>query len=261
MKKIIVPSIVSVFLLGALITFVVIRQRPEKIKMYSFYTPSHEWLVNDWFLPSLQAYDDYELILERHEQRCKEGSFMADGWMETMRFKVDLIIRAIKENWNNIFVHADVDVQFFGATQEIIRNLMHDKDMMCQLDTPYGMPCAGFFACRGNEKTLQLWKRIRAILDDPKNGRNDQLLLFDLIKQSNPYNIDWDFLPPDKFIGGGTYTGTVWEPGKPLYIPQGTLMHHANSNVGSENKLKQLNLVKNIADRFKNGTMITVCTG
>ncbi|TET05940.1 hypothetical protein E3J79_04075 [Candidatus Dependentiae bacterium] len=254
MKKIYLYILISVFIVCSLSLILwFLYARNERIKLYAFYTPSHEKLLNEWFLPSLRSCDNYEIILERFEQECPSGTFMEHGWFDTMSHKVDLIIRAIKENWGDIFVHADVDIQFFGPTQQVIRELMHDKDMLFQLDTPYGMPCAGFFACRGNVKTLSVWQEIGNMLTDKNNKKNDQLLLWDLIKVRNPYSVKWSYLPSDKFIGGGTFTGNVWESGMPLTVPGGVLMHHANSTIGMENKIKQLQHAHTIvAERVKN---------
>ena len=42
---------------------------------------------------------------------------------------------------------------------------MHDKDMVIQKNTPNGVLCTGFFACRGNEKTLQLWQDVKKVME------------------------------------------------------------------------------------------------
>ena len=81
------------------------------MKFYSFFTKSHLILKDQWFLPSIK--DDYEIICEEHEQDCDSGVYMKAGWVEAIKKKVDLIIRAIEENWGKVFVHSDVDIQFF----------------------------------------------------------------------------------------------------------------------------------------------------
>jgi len=217
----------------------------EKLKLYIFYTPSHEEMVRDWFLPSVQKYDDYDIIIERYDQECSTATFMQEGWNKTMHHKVDLIIRAIQENWNKVFVHADIDIQFFGPTQRIIKELMQGKDMLIQKDNPWGGLCAGFFACRGNQKTLILWQEIKRRLSY-SSGKNDQDLLMDFVLRRNPYNIQWGYLPTHQFWGAGTFKGTVWKPGIELNIPAEILMHHANYTVGTENKIAQLCYVKEV---------------
>src|SRR5579863_9116343 len=83
----------------------------DKIKLYAIYTPSHEILKDSYFLPSIQ--DDFELIIENVEQTCESAKFMSAGWTKTTIKKVDLIIRAIQENWDSLFIFSDVDIQFF----------------------------------------------------------------------------------------------------------------------------------------------------
>ena len=67
------------------------------MKLYYCFTKSHLILKEQWFLPSIK--DDYEIICEEHEQDCDSGVYMKAGWVEAIKKKVDLIIRAIEENW------------------------------------------------------------------------------------------------------------------------------------------------------------------
>ncbi len=223
----------------------------ERIKLYAFYTPSHKVFLDKWFLASLQ--DDYEIILECYDQSCESGDFMKGGWIETMLHKVDLVLRGIKENWGKVFIHSDIDIQFFRPTQKVILDFMQDQDMVVQRDRPsegknWKALCAGFFACRGNEKTLKLWSEIRRRLSDKKYIHdnpitNDQEELNYLLIKNNIFDVRWKVLS-DEFFGGGTRTGKRWNPGDSLPIPAGIFMHHANWTVGLDNKLAQLEYVR-----------------
>lgn len=215
----------------------------EKIKLYALYTPSHEILKDNYFLPSLQ--DDFELILEFSEQTCSSTTFMSTGWTATTIKKVDLIIRAIKENWGKIFIFSDVDIQFFAPIQKKIISLMKDNDIVMQRNNPQGVLCTGFFACRGNEKTLALWQDVKKRMEKNKE-QSDQITFNQCIKskrKKNPYGVKWDYLPAI-FFGGGTLTGKLWFPGDSLPIPQGIVLHHANWTRGVKNKIAQLEYVK-----------------
>jgi hypothetical protein len=220
----------------------------EKMKMYALYTPSHEVLKNDFFLPSIQ--DDFDIIFEFCEQTCPSAQFMSEGWTDTTIRKVDLIIRAIQENWNSIFIFSDVDIQFFRSIQKTVLELMEDKDMIIQKNSPKGVMCTGFFACRGNERTLKLWQDVKRVMQ--KNKLNsDQISLNRCIKRNsktNPYNVVWAYLP-NSFFGGGTLTGREWKPGKYLPIPQGIMMHHANWTKGIKNKIAQLIYVRSVVNK------------
>src|SRR5438034_9059948 len=93
--------------------------KSENMKLYSFYTPSHEILKNDWFLPSLQ--DDFEIEIRFFPQECETATFKESGWNTTMLHKVEMIIDAIKKNWNKVFIYADIDIQFFKTISKSIK--------------------------------------------------------------------------------------------------------------------------------------------
>ena len=230
-----------------------------KMKLYALYTPSHEILKDTFFLPSIQ--DDFDIILEFCEQTCPSAHFMNKGWTETTIRKVDLIIRAIKENIESedIFIFSDVDIQFFSPIRDIIFELMEGKDIIMQRNNPEGVLCTGFFACRANKKTLRLWQDVKKRMQ--KNKLNsDQISFNQCIKKKskkNPYDIVWDYLP-NTFFGAGTlaaYPGYLWKPGRKLEIPQGIVMHHANWTRGVEDKMDQLKLVQNkVSEQRKRST-------
>jgi hypothetical protein len=216
----------------------------EKMKIYALYTPSHEILKDQFFLPSIQ--DDFDIVVEFCEQTCPTAGFMSEGWTETTARKVDLILRAIRENWGKIFIFSDVDIQFFAPIESTILMLMQDNDIIMQRNNPEGVLCTGFFACRGNEKTLRLWNDVKKTMQT-KQLQSDQISFNQCIKRRskrNHYNVAWDYLP-DTFFGGGTLTGYIWSPGKSLPVPDGIMLHHANWTKGIKNKIAQLLYVQN----------------
>jgi hypothetical protein len=192
------------------------------------------------------------LIIEKHEQKCTSATYMELGWLETMVHKVDIVIRGIKENWNKIFIHSDVDIQFFRPTKDMILKYMAGNDIAIQKVHPaYNIACAGFFACRGNEKTLALWLKVRELLieamKDPVKAKardiHDQSILNFLINQSNPYDIKWSYFPRE-FYGTEVIDGGRWTPGKEIDIPEKIVMHHAIWTTGLENKHALLTYVR-----------------
>jgi hypothetical protein len=237
-KKLYVFSLIAVF------CFSVYSCCGAKIKLYALYTPSHEVLKDKFFLPSIK--DDFEVIIEFCEQTCPSAKFMSEGWTKTTMRKVDLIIRAIKENWGTFFIFSDVDIQFFAPIQDAVIKLMKDKDIVMQKNNPAGVLCTGFFACRGNEKTLRLWTDVKKTMKK-KASNSDQNSFNQCIKKKskkNPYNIVWAYLP-DSFFGAGTRTGREWRPGMSLPIPRDIMIHHANWTKGIKNKIAQLIYVRN----------------
>jgi hypothetical protein len=235
-------------------SFVISVYGRDRIKLYALYTPSHERMMRDYFLPSIQ--DDFDIILVSYDQECSHGSYMEKGWNKTMLHKVELVIRAIKENWGNFFIHSDVDIQFFRPILPAIVQAIEGKDIVCQQERPTGGLCAGFFVCRGNENTLQLWNDIYIYLVSSKdNQKNDQTLLnefllskYALTYQKNRYDVVWDYLPKT-FMGGGI-TGSSWISGKQPVISKDIIMYHANYCIGVANKITQLNYIKKVVSEF-----------
>ncbi|MFA5008208.1 MAG: putative nucleotide-diphospho-sugar transferase [Candidatus Omnitrophota bacterium] len=249
------------------------------MKLYSFYTQSHRILKEEWFLNSLK--DDYELIIEEYDQIVDRGDFMAEGWLKLMSKKIDLIMRAIKENDGEIFIVSDVDIQFFRPTKEAILKLIGNNDLLIQRDSPDGILCLGFFALRANSRTLALWQDISKLLGQDAHkheqdilndlmftgankicslahhitritgkcfGINNQLLVITGPLIDNPYRVKWGYLPKE-FFGGGTLTGKLWSPGMSLPIPKNIILHHANWTIGVENKIAQLKYVRGVVEK------------
>ena len=221
-----------------------------KIKLYALYTPSHKILADKFFLPTIQ--DDFELIIVKVDQTCPTAQFLERGWRQTTIQKVDLIIQAVKDNWGKVFIFSDVDIQFFGPIQQHILSLMQDNDLIIQKNSPNGVICSGFFACRGNEKTLRLWQDVRKVM--VRTRLSDQRSLNRCLRKQkrrgNLYGIKWNYLPPI-FFGGGALTGKRWHPGTKLLVPQGVVMHHANWTIGIKNKIKQLKYVQGVVWKRK----------
>lgn len=206
------------------------------MKIYTFYTDSHTTLLNDYFLPSLQPEDNFEVVIEKFPQECKNGNFMASGWIETMQKKVSYILRGIEENWGSIFIHADCDICFFKPFKDLIMQEIQDYDIVGQHDGG-GSMCCGFFACRGNDNTKKLFEHV---LRDMHNSNNDQQA-FNTLKDKYVKSKVLD----DRFFNvNSVLNGRVWTPALDFDIGKDIVMLHANWTVGVDNKCKLMNLVK-----------------
>ena len=240
------------------------------MKIYCFYTPSYEILVNEWFLSTIK--DDYKIILKVGKDPGHHIRYKETGWFNLHQEKVKFILEAIRDNWGEVFIYSDPDVQFITKIQNYVVKSMEDKDLVFQKDDPLGTLCAGFFLCRGNEKTLKLWQHVHDLVgveqkDDQDNindiliygianigkivrfFRKNQLLHQLAAKFSqggmNSVKIKWNYLPSE-FLSGGTFTGKMWVPGTKMLIPDKIALHHANWTVGLENKIAQLRYVRDI---------------
>ncbi len=204
------------------------------MKLYTFYTDTHEIFLKDFFIPSLKK-GEYDLVIEKFNQDCHNGKYMTKGWNNTMRKKVQYIIRSIEECWGNVFIHSDCDVQFFKPSKQYFISEIKNYDIVLQDDVV--CYCAGFFVCRANGKTLRLFN---SVLDNLSQYDNDQDALNNYI---NSFEIK------HKKFDNRVYTiamamGGRWY-GEEVEIPKDIIIHHANWTTGIDNKIKLLEYVRN----------------
>ena len=232
--------------------FVSVIRKIYNIKIYSFYTSHNKILFDQWFKPSFK--DNFEIVFTEGEQKNYSGNYKEEGWFDLMGQKVDYIIKAIKDNWGELFFYADPDIQFFAPIERVVSNIYNNEDMIFQKDSPDGIICMGFILCKAGPKTLKFWQRIRMSIG--KNNKCDQdlanIFLRDkmsfLDKIFNTDKIKWRYFP-DEFFSGGTLTGKQWFLGNKLEIPRNILLHHANWTVGLQNKIAQLEYVRDIVEK------------
>lgn len=202
------------------------------MKVYTYYTESHRFFFENYFSKTLI---DLELDATFGDQECQSGSYYQNGWKNTTMRKIDVFIKAVKENMGGIFIFSDVDIQFFGPIKETLLDELGNADIAIQNDYNGGL-CSGFFICRGNERTLRMFENM-------KNNHDSYL------EDQHALNMNLHFcnvrVLSTKFWTFGSYGGQ-WK-GQNFEIPNELLMHHANWTEGIENKIRLLNIVK---DKF-----------
>lgn len=226
------------------------------MKIYLFYTQSHKILLDDWFLPSIKDEYNAELDITEFKQKCKSAKLNTDGWLDTMFFKIDTILKGINENIDNtesnLFIHSDTDIQFFGNFVEDCKKQIENTDYDILFQKGGRSICMGFFICKSNNKTKQFFEDIKQKMNENKkhDEKNAKMLLNiphdyvgTKISFKNKYNIKWNYLTMDKYIGG-TVVSINTEKNQFKPPPKNTIMHHATFTVGVPNKIKQLNYVK-----------------
>ena len=203
------------------------------MKVYTFFSESHRELF-DIFQSNFPYDEDTELNVKFFPQECKEGSYMADGWLSTMQRKVEYVLQSLKETpdgeW---FVHADCDIVLFDGWRDILKRHKSSVDMIIQND--HTMLCAGFFFCKANVQTRLLWGRVHR---DLHKFEHDQVAMNHFIKWTPELKVG--VLPNDYFTYG--YFGKDNWNGQEFTIPdaKNLKMFHANWTKGVDNKVKLL---------------------
>lgn len=225
------------------------------MKLYAIYSKYNEKIKNDWFLPSLT--DEFDLNLK--EAFHHGGAYKTDGFRDAVLEKSNLIISAIKKNMGEVFVYSDVDIQFFRPVKSLLLEAIKDHHIVCQREHPGddAALCSGFFVIKASYRTLRLWELVH---DAIKREGRDQAAFNRILRELKQWTwnvryrcpeIKYGYLPSE-FFGGGTLTRRQWSPGMDLPVPQNIVLHHANYTVGNENKITQLQYVRDIVQRRKN---------
>lgn len=222
------------------------------MKLYTFYTDSHAILFNNFFKSSLSKIPNIDLIERKIEQKCPTASYMNDGWLQTMKFKVDLHIEASKQYDDQIFIYSDCDVIFLDTNlvEQLLFEL-EDNDMAFQNDVePWNNRqtcCAGFFISRANEKTTKLWEKVAKTLNElPQHSRDNDQTLLNSALDSKEYGVKYKLLS-NKFFTLAQYNKKIWDENTDPFdfdIPQDIVTYHANWTHGVSNKITLLKLVQ-----------------
>jgi hypothetical protein len=210
------------------------------MKLYCFYTTSHNILYEEWLKPS--ASREYLVIPKEHPQLSQNGSYSDSGWVETQYQKVLFWIECVEENLGDVIVCSDVDVQFFGATKELLIECLGDRDICFQQNDEHKSICSGFFICRCSRNTLDFLKIIANRLKRKfgKSSSGEQVEINKLLSEKWYKNLQWSLLPRNKFWNHGSAYDSVEDLNPPKYL----LVHHANWCSGVEAKIDQLEFIK-----------------
>ncbi|MFH2069013.1 MAG: putative nucleotide-diphospho-sugar transferase [Candidatus Omnitrophota bacterium] len=222
------------------------------MKLYAVYTDGAAILKDDWFLKSLQ--DDWELnILQVGATEKKYGDFSTPGFKDVVKKKTALILDSIKDNFGDVIIWSDLDIQFFGKCSDTIEYSIKEKDVVFQSERGGGGEVnAGFMAIRCNRKTIEFWQAVLKRVNSSEWNQpevNDQSIINGLLRKKSG-DIEYDIFP-----------NCFWaksHPGKP---PRDILLHHANCTAprlkkgrltGSmELKIEQLSEIRRLVEDKK----------
>lgn len=221
------------------------------------YNKAHQIFFEKYFMPSFK--DKFKLYVSKidHDDEMKISNFSGNKWNHDKIFnfyeckRIEFIISILKENLDDIFFYLDVDIQFLQPIETEVFDLINDKDLLFLKGGSKGINLGGI-VIKSNSKTINFFQRFRdlCIKDNHKRGiqkiLKDSKLLNDHPQNpilENDFLLKWDYLPEKKFSCGHmvSYSSKfrLWKK-----IPESIMLHHANGTTGKDNKIAQLEYVK-----------------
>jgi len=202
------------------------------VKVFGVFSEENKQLKDDWFLETLA--DDFELNFKNlGSSGGKDAGFSSDFWFSALRQRHEYICQAIRDNWGEIILCADMDIQFFGPCLPIIRASISEKDIVFQSERwpPTGEVNAGFVAIRCNDKTFDFYNRI-ALMEFEKMPLGDQSAINELLQEKST-NLRW-----------GVFPAQIWARSHGCIPPDDIVVHHANCTFNTADKIKQLEFIR-----------------
>ncbi|SEM79563.1 Nucleotide-diphospho-sugar transferase [Mucilaginibacter gossypiicola] len=229
----------------------------KRMKLFSIYTDELSE-IKDVFSGSIR--DDWDVHI-KYMGRAGDGNgdFASKGFYYIQQRKIEFLIEKIKENWDDVIIYADIDIQFFDKCSGLIEHAIYGKDFAFQPEHGSGNEVnVGFSVIRCNEKTLAVYKLILQY-DFEILPIADQSAMNDIL-QENKTDVIWGLLPK-QFWAMSHYMSELFAP------PNDIVIHHANGTrprlvngerIGSvQLKMEQFQMIRNYIDAQKELELVT----
>jgi hypothetical protein len=163
------------------------------MKIFCCYTPSHNQLFHEDFLPTIPAgFTVQSQIIEMFG----EGHYDSPQFVPCVVKKVDLILQSLRENAGNVIIWSDVDIQFYRLTPDIAMAELDDRDIAFQAA---GIPPtdvnSGFFICRCNQRVIQFFEKVRHSLCHDDAGEIEERVINKFLPALSEAELSWCMLP------------------------------------------------------------------
>ncbi len=204
------------------------------MEVHTLSTPSHEEMLNDFLLPSATK-AGFIVKVHRTKQHSPSGMYREEGWTETMRQKIEMLLEISKEKRGEIFIYSDCDILFDpkNINPEIATRDFGEENFAVFLDDVVQL-CAGFMILRGGEMLERLFELVLSHIDEYEE---DQTALNEVLKK---FPVKAGILPRQEYFCIRQISGTlnaldVWN-GEPFTIPENLKIFHANWTKGIKAK-------------------------
>lgn len=186
------------------------------MKVVSLYSPSHERMLNEYFLPSFPKDERLQLKVVPAPQLAGEKPlFNSPEWKNFMHIKAKLLWdELLSTPENEFYLFLDVDILCVGNFHDYITLAMESLDVLAQSDSPnprFLNVCTGIIALRNTEATRNLMRATNEFLDKFKNEQEAVTYFIDNhTKFQELLNLRWNLIPFDTAYTYGSIAGQVW---------------------------------------------------
>lgn len=206
------------------------------MKIYSCFTPSHEILYRDYFLPALPKEFEHHIA---PIDISGSGDFGTTDFIQCLEAKLEMALESIVDNAGSAIVWSDVDIIFTRKSVPLFNDLLKDRDtdIWFQKERPGGDKevNAGLILMRCNEAVERLYRDAIALMRSTP-GYNDQHAINDIL--SKGADISWAYLP-HQFAA----RSHGWPPRRDF------VAYHANCTMGDNGvgqKIRQFGKVRKL---------------
>lgn len=222
--------------------------RHYQMRLYTYMTPSHRTLFDEFLYPSLKTHflcdPSNELTAREGEQITASGCFSDEGFNRTTIEKVRLWLRAAEENPHEPWIYCDPDICFYRPFARDLLRYARRFDLAGQSDkSQYFEICTGLFVAKSSRRLTEFLGAIEHLMST-SDIHNDQLA-FIRISREFP-DLSFGLLPRAYWSVHWSTRGNLWEPGMKLKVPLSIRAHHANYTLGVDGKMRLLQEVKDI---------------
>ena len=222
----------------------------SRLKILAFYSPSHEEIFENYFLPSFNRINknkDFSLIVENQDdQYVKDGLYHREGWARTQINKIEFYKQKAIENYGEPLVFSDVDIQFFQNFRTPILKAISKYDLVAQqsaskkffIDKGHVL-CSGFFIFKANKEVISLFETMQKCIDI-----NNDNVAVQICMHIHKNSVRWAKLNKRYFNTGMITGGGSWNDVFIKKIPKNLILHHANFVVSLPEKMRVMRLVR-----------------
>jgi hypothetical protein len=223
------------------IHFIALLRGDLKMKLLCYFSPSHKGLYDDYFKPSVEKYNEFELHCRISEtQKYADSDYGTEGFRMEMKNKIQEILDFMYAHVadDEYFLYSDVDLVFLNKSTKYLKQYIDSGADIVFQDGAADIYNCGFMLIKKTSYTIELFKQTILNIENSTNIRtHDQKEINKIVDKSKVAIFD------NRIYHYGLISPfQTWED-EVLNLPVDCIVFHACYTVGIENKIKMLNQI------------------